>query len=122
MPPSVRCHGISSNCLSTFVQAQLQHDSTLRTLLSVYLPQHTLASQAIKAQFNIGKLCKAFVDRPACRCGLVARTRWRSFTSKFDIATQSPAGGGASFPMHFDSDETVDGRRLSAIFYLNPFC
>lgn len=30
------------------------------------------------------------------------------------------AGGGACFPMHFDSDEAVDGRRLSAIFYLNP--
>jgi hypothetical protein len=38
-------------------QAQLQHDSTLRTLLSVYLPQHTLASQAIKAQFNAGRSC-----------------------------------------------------------------
>lgn len=22
--------------------------------------------------------------------------------------------------MHFDSDDAVDGRRLSAIFYLNP--
>ncbi len=41
------------------VQAQLQNDSTLRTLLSVYLPQHTLVSQAIKAQFNEG-------DSPLC--------------------------------------------------------
>lgn len=39
------------------MQAQLQHDSTLRTLLSVYLPQHKLVSQAIKAQFNEGRSC-----------------------------------------------------------------
>lgn len=45
------CHG------SCAVQAQLQHDSTLRTLLSVYLPQHKLVSQAIKAQFNEGRSC-----------------------------------------------------------------
>ncbi len=40
---------------SVHVQAQLQNDTTLRTLLSVYLPQHTLVSQAIKAQFNEGR-------------------------------------------------------------------
>lgn len=29
------------------------------------------------------------------------------------------AGGGGCFPMHFDSDEQLDGRRVTAIFYLN---
>lgn len=52
-PQSERAHSAS-------LQAQLQNDSTLRTLLSVYLPQHTLVSQAIKVQFNEGKFeyCK----------------------------------------------------------------
>jgi len=30
------------------------------------------------------------------------------------------AGGGACFPIHVDSEESVDGRRLTAILYLNP--
>ena len=30
------------------------------------------------------------------------------------------AGGGGCFPMHYDSDEEVDGRRVTAICYLNP--
>ena len=30
------------------------------------------------------------------------------------------AGGGGCFPMHCDSDEEVDGRRVTAICYLNP--
>lgn len=33
---------------------------------------------------------------------------------------QFNAGGGGSFPMHLDSDESVDSRRVSAIVYLNP--
>ena len=44
------------------LQAHLQNDNTLRTLLSVYLPRLTLTSQAIKAQLNEGGtaeyLCK----------------------------------------------------------------
>ena len=31
-----------------------------------------------------------------------------------------PAGDGACFPIHVDSEESVDGRRLTAILYLNP--
>lgn len=33
---------------------------------------------------------------------------------------RASAGGGGCFPMHCDSDEEVDGRRVSAICYLNP--
>lgn len=33
---------------------------------------------------------------------------------------QANDGSGACFPLHFDSDETVDSRRLTALFYLNP--
>ncbi len=29
-------------------------------------------------------------------------------------------GQGGCFPMHTDSDEGVDARRITAIFYLNP--
>ncbi|KAK9826372.1 hypothetical protein WJX81_004197 [Elliptochloris bilobata] len=36
------------------------------------------------------------------------------------IKLQVNEGGGGCFPMHCDSDEEVDGRRVSAIFYLNP--
>lgn len=28
-------------------------------------------------------------------------------------------GNGGCFPLHYDSDEQVDGRRVTAIFYLN---
>ena len=28
--------------------------------------------------------------------------------------------GGGSFPIHHDSDELLDGRVITAIFYLNP--
>ena len=30
------------------------------------------------------------------------------------------AGDGSCFPLHYDSDETVDNRRITAILYLNP--
>ena len=30
------------------------------------------------------------------------------------------AGGGGCFPVHYDSDERLDARRLTAILYLNP--
>lgn len=30
------------------------------------------------------------------------------------------AGDGACFPIHVDSEESIDGRRLTAILYLNP--
>ncbi|EFJ50827.1 hypothetical protein VOLCADRAFT_88147 [Volvox carteri f. nagariensis] len=36
------------------------------------------------------------------------------------IKLQYNAGGGGCFPMHYDSDELLDGRRVTAIFYLNP--
>ena len=36
------------------------------------------------------------------------------------IKLQYNAGGGGCFPMHYDSDEQLDGRRVTAIFYLNP--
>ncbi|GIL47055.1 hypothetical protein Vafri_3886, partial [Volvox africanus] len=62
--------------------AALNSDRTLATLLSLFLPQLTLDSQAIKLQYN--------------------------------------AGSGGCFPMHYDSDEQLDGRRVTAIFYLNP--
>uniref|UniRef100_A0A383WJL7 Fe2OG dioxygenase domain-containing protein n=1 Tax=Tetradesmus obliquus TaxID=3088 RepID=A0A383WJL7_TETOB len=35
------------------------------------------------------------------------------------IKMQHNEGGGGCFPMHFDSDELLDGRRVTAIFYLN---
>ncbi|PNW74928.1 hypothetical protein CHLRE_12g504100v5 [Chlamydomonas reinhardtii] len=60
----------------------LNTDRTLATMISLFLPQLTLDSQAIKLQYN--------------------------------------AGGGGCFPMHYDSDEQLDGRRVTAIFYLNP--
>jgi Rps23 Pro-64 3,4-dihydroxylase Tpa1-like proline 4-hydroxylase len=31
----------------------------------------------------------------------------------------SRAGSGGCFPMHFDSDAMLDGRRVTAIIYLN---
>lgn len=77
-------HGKRCMChCNGVLQAQLQHDSTLRTLLSVYLPQHKLVSQAIKAQFNEGKVAadveagtasrlshfKSSADRCCCRPG-----------------------------------------------------
>ena len=30
------------------------------------------------------------------------------------------AGDGACFPIHVDSEESIDGRRLTAVLYLNP--
>lgn len=36
------------------------------------------------------------------------------------IKLQYNAGGGGCFPIHTDSDELLDGRRVTAIFYLNP--
>ncbi|KAK9805616.1 hypothetical protein WJX72_007982 [[Myrmecia] bisecta] len=62
--------------------AALQHDTTLRTMLSLFMPQLRLDSQAIKLQVN--------------------------------------QGNGACFPLHYDSDEQLDGRKVTAIMYLNP--
>eukprot|EP00201_Polytomella_parva_P005581 CAMPEP_0175077584 /NCGR_PEP_ID=MMETSP0052_2-20121109/23490_1 /TAXON_ID=51329 ORGANISM="Polytomella parva, Strain SAG 63-3" /NCGR_SAMPLE_ID=MMETSP0052_2 /ASSEMBLY_ACC=CAM_ASM_000194 /LENGTH=306 /DNA_ID=CAMNT_0016347103 /DNA_START=50 /DNA_END=967 /DNA_ORIENTATION=- len=36
------------------------------------------------------------------------------------IKLQYNAGGGGCFPIHFDTNERLDGRRVTAIFYLNP--
>ena len=36
------------------------------------------------------------------------------------IKLQHNAGGGACFPMHFDTDVALDGRIITAIWYLNP--
>ncbi len=36
------------------------------------------------------------------------------------IKLQVNSGSGGSFPLHVDSDASVDGRRVTAIFYLNP--
>lgn len=36
------------------------------------------------------------------------------------LKAQLNAGGGACFPLHFDSDRAVDGRAITAILYLNP--
>ncbi|KAL3160469.1 hypothetical protein ABBQ32_010786 [Trebouxia sp. C0010 RCD-2024] len=60
---------------------RLNEDSTMRTMLSLFMPHLRLDSQAIKLQCN--------------------------------------AGNGGCFPLHYDSDEQVDGRRVTAIFYLN---
>eukprot|EP00879_Flechtneria_rotunda_P028831 GHRR01031061.1.p1 GENE.GHRR01031061.1~~GHRR01031061.1.p1 ORF type:complete len:400 (+),score=113.92 GHRR01031061.1:185-1384(+) len=35
------------------------------------------------------------------------------------VKLQYNAGAGSCFPMHFDSDEQLDGRRVTVIFYLN---
>lgn len=61
---------------------KLNSDCTLRTMLSLMLPQLTLDSQATKLQRN--------------------------------------AGQQGCFPLHYDSDEQVDARRVTAILYLNP--
>ena len=36
------------------------------------------------------------------------------------IKLQVNSGNGGSFPLHFDSDEALDGRKVTCIFYLNP--
>ena len=36
------------------------------------------------------------------------------------IKLQVNEGQGGCFPCHFDSDEALDGRKVTAIFYLNP--
>jgi Rps23 Pro-64 3,4-dihydroxylase Tpa1-like proline 4-hydroxylase len=63
--------------------ASLQHDPTLRIMLSLFLPSLKLDSQAIKFQIN--------------------------------------SGSGGCFPIHQDADSNIatDGRKITAIFYLN---
>ncbi|KAK9851674.1 hypothetical protein WJX84_007705 [Apatococcus fuscideae] len=63
--------------------AQINADTTLQTMLSLFHPSLRLTSQAIKLQYNA-------------------------------------VGQGGCFPIHTDSDEAVDARRVTAIFYLNP--
>lgn len=38
------------------------------------------------------------------------------------IKLQYNAGQGGCFPIHFDTDAALDGRRVTSIFYLNPSC
>ena len=44
------------------------------------------------------------------------------FSTSKAIKLQVNEGQGGCFPCHFDSDEALDGRRVTAIFYLNPRC
>ncbi|KAF5842296.1 2OG-Fe(II) oxygenase superfamily-domain-containing protein [Dunaliella salina] len=62
--------------------ANLGQDTSLATMLSLFMPDVKLDSQAIKLQYNEGE--------------------------------------GGCFPLHIDSDPTVDTRVVTAIFYLNP--
>lgn len=36
------------------------------------------------------------------------------------IKLQVNSGSSGCFPMHFDTDESLDGRKVTCIFYLNP--
>ena len=38
---------------------------------------------------------------------------------RWNLSTEIYAGSGGSFPIHADSDESVDARRLTAILYLS---
>ncbi|GBF99724.1 hypothetical protein Rsub_12437 [Raphidocelis subcapitata] len=62
-------------------EAEMDADSSLGVLLSLFLPRLRLDGRGIKAQLN--------------------------------------EGGGGAFPMHTDSEEGLDGRRVTAIYYLN---
>lgn len=77
------------------MQAQLQHDSTLRTLLSVYLPQHKLVSQAIKAQFNEGRSLWARSQSPCCSAG---HEGWRREWDRVELWQLLLQAGGRASP------------------------
>ena len=55
-------------------------------------------------------------DAIRLRLGALLGARLERMTLK----VQLNGGGGACFPLHFDSDPTVDGRLVTAILYLNP--
>lgn len=79
----------------------LQGSSTLRTLLSVHMPQLTLTSQAIKAQFNEGELLlrQCEVTLHSLQCNLA----WLML----EYLALHRTGSAACFPMHVDSDKQV---------------
>ncbi|PSC70828.1 coiled-coil domain-containing 94-like protein isoform A [Micractinium conductrix] len=76
--------------------AQLQNDATLRVMLSVLMLELSLQSQAIKLQWNAGG-------------------GWGG-----PFAEKEGEGHGGCFPMHFDTDSSLDTRRVTTIWYLNP--
>jgi len=57
------------------------------------------------------------MDARLCNCNRCKGPKIISYGSGVDLLD---AGGGGAFPMHLDSDESVDSRRVSAIVYLNP--
>ncbi|KAL6750513.1 prolyl 4-hydroxylase [Haematococcus lacustris] len=61
---------------------QVSQDTSLATMLSLFMPMLSLDQQATKLQYNRGQ--------------------------------------GGCFPMHLDTDAMLDGRKVTAIFYLNP--
>jgi hypothetical protein len=48
--------------------AQLQQDATMRVMLSLFMPELSLASQAIKLQYNAGGLVVAAVPELCNAC------------------------------------------------------
>jgi hypothetical protein len=58
--------------------------------------------------------------RVCSRCCLPSAVAWPCAAPLQAIKLQYNAGSGGCFPMHFDSDEQLDGRRVTTIIYLNP--
>ena len=143
-PPDWPCSPLPPPPCSSGLQAlaplcaQLQHDSTLRVMLSLLMPRLSLQTQAIKLQWNEGGqgwLCRrCLLDvrrRPAvansgrqrpslCPHCVPALPAALFLTAPACWCPHVPAGQGGCFPIHTDTDAAVDSRRVTAIWYLNP--
>ena len=92
--------------------AQLNSDRTLAVMLSLFMPRLSLDSQAS----SLG----AQHESVLVYCFFFSLHQLGINPSHATQAIKLQVNHGGCFPCHFDSDETLDTRKITAIFYLNP--
>jgi hypothetical protein len=114
---------LRSEVLSLYQQGAMHQNHT--HLLSAAGSAKLLAKQAIhEAEITMdaaiqakAPLCSRFQDDSSLRVLLSLHLPFLTLGSS---ATKLQVNTGGSFPLHLDSDEAHDMRRITAIFYLNP--
>lgn len=77
------------------------------------------AELQIQSTQNIAPMCSILQNDSTLRTMLNVHIPSLRLQSQA-IKLQWNSGNGGCFPMHFDTDASLDGRKISAIVYLNP--
>ena len=134
-------YAVVDNCLSE------DHSAALRAeIVALHEGKHTLPNATLLVRGNVTeklakagifeaeahalsdaarelapRVCSFAADRTLLTLltAYAANTRAQSLHFQ-SVKLQFSSGSGACFPLHYDTDESLDGRKITAISYLNP--